>query len=86
MKAIRCELPFCVVVLFLIFEPQDLFAICAYLNVNVTSTSNPHVNIANPIKINKLMTVYLKSIMSRYFGLSKWCVDSVFASQLQDLI
>ena len=71
----RCELPFCVVVLFVIFEPQDLFdfvcAICAYLSVNVTGTSNGYVNIANPIKINKLTTVYLKSIMSRYFGLSK---------------
>ena len=48
--------------------------------------SNPHVNIANPIKINKVTTIDLKSIMSTYCGLSKWCVDSVFVSQLQDLI
>ena len=71
MKAIRCELPFCVVAPFYMIKTEDLFAICAYLSVNVTCISNGHVNIANPIKINKLTTVYLKSIMSRYFGLSK---------------
>ena len=30
-----------------------LFAICAYWNDKMTSSSNPHVDIANPIKINK---------------------------------
>ena len=30
-----------------------LFAVCAYWNDKVTSSSNPHVDIANPIKINK---------------------------------
>ena len=55
MKAIACELPFCIVVLFVIFEPQDLFAMCAYLSVNVTCTSNGYVNIANPTKINKFI-------------------------------
>ena len=71
MKAIRCELPFCVVVLFVIFEPLDFVCIWAYLSVNITGSNNGRVNLANPIKINKLTTVYLKSIMSRYFGLSK---------------
>ena len=66
MKAIRCELPFCVVVLFVIFEAQVCFAICAYMSVNVTCNTNGPVNYANPIKINKLITVYLKSIRSRY--------------------
>ena len=47
------------------------FANPKYLNENVTSTSNPYVNIANPIKINKLTTVYLKSIMGTYCGLCR---------------
>ena len=74
MKVIRCELPFCVVVLFVNFNHKIcliMFAICACLNENVTSTSYPHVNIANLIKMNKLMTVYLKSIMSTHCRLSK---------------
>ena len=71
MKAIRCELSFCVVVLFVIFEAQVFFAICAYMSVNVTCTIIGPVNVANPFKINKLATVYLNAIRSRCFGLSK---------------
>ena len=63
-----------------------LFAICAYLNEYVTSASYPHVNIANPIKINIITTLYLKSIINTYCELSKWCMVSRFPSHLQDLI
>ena len=65
---------------------MSLFAICGYLNENVISASYPHVNIANTIKLNKLTTVYLKSIMSRCYELSKRFVISGFPSQLQDMI
>ena len=89
MKVIICELLFCVVVMFRMFEPQDLFilfAICAYLNEYVTSASYPHVNIANPIKINNITTLYLKSIINTYCELSKWCMVSRIPPELQDLV
>ena len=63
-----------------------LFAICAYLNEYVASASYQHVNIANPIKINNITTLYLKSIINTYCKLSNWCVVSSFPSCLQDLI
>ena len=55
-----------------------MFAIGVYLNEKVTSTNYPHINIANQIKVNKLTTVYLKSIISTYCGLSTWDADSGF--------
>ena len=89
MKAFTCKLPFCIVVLFIILNHKVcliIFPICAYLNKKVTSNGYLHVNSANRIKVNELTTLYLKSIMSTYCGLSKWCVNSWFLSHLQDLI
>ena len=64
MKVIRCEPPFCVVVLFMNHKIcLNLFAILVYLNEKVTSAGYPHINISSQIQINKLMTVDLKSIM-----------------------
>ena len=63
-----------------------MFAICAYLNEEVTNFNNRHVDITSSIKITKTTRMHFKSIVCTYRRLSKWCVLSRLFSESVGLI